>query len=498
MTQQIQPRQLFFYSLWLVLAVKILLATILPVTSDEAYFFLWGANADLGHYDHPAMVSWWLMLLLPFGDALWWLRMPAILLSPLIGFGIVWILRERNEDIAWLTGALFMISPLSVLNVLITTDTPVIIFSFLTMAAFYKAVRTGHYSWYLLTGLFLGAALLSKYFAGLLAIALGSYLLFADNKRNVLFGLIITALVSASLFAINIYWNYTHCWDNFMFNFLNRNEGSAPWHTPLAYLITVIYVLTPPVAWYLSRKRQNKQLWQPDERLFLLLTIVPLGLLALLSFGKLIGIHWLLAFQAGAYVLLALRSNEDPVRKSWAFNSWFTLAHIVLVLAVILMPWNHLNLPDDKQRIITDAIHGDWVWTELEPLARERKVFTKSYASSARMSYQAGQHIGVFGGGSHHAREDDKLTDFSQLDGQNFLIYLKRPKNTDEFLPFFENIEVKEVYVRGTPFKVVLGNGFRYASYRDKVLKHINKRFYNLPENWPVKACYFKEKYQLP
>jgi hypothetical protein len=44
----------------------------------------------------------------------------------------------------------------------------------------------------------------------------------------------------------------------------------------------------------------------------------------------------------------------------------------------------------------------------------------------------------------------------------------------------------------------VLGNGFRYATYRDKVLKRINKRFYNLPENWPVKACYFKEKYQLP
>ncbi|MEJ1959728.1 MAG: hypothetical protein WDM70_10175 [Nitrosomonadales bacterium] len=24
---------------------------------------------------------------------------------------------------------------------------------------------------------------------------------------------------------LNLYWNYTHCWDNILFNLYNRNEG---------------------------------------------------------------------------------------------------------------------------------------------------------------------------------------------------------------------------------------------------------------------------------
>jgi hypothetical protein len=499
MPQQVQPRQLFFYSLWLVLVVKLLLAGVLPVTSDEAYFFLWGANPALGHYDHPPMVGWWLALLLPLGDALWWLRMPAVLISPLIGFGIVWILRDRDEDIAWLTGALFMISPLSVLNVLITTDTPLIAFAFLSIAAFYKAVRSQHYGWYVAAGIFLGSALLSKYFAGLLAIAMGSYLLFAQRKPQVLLGLLIVALTSAALFSINIYWNYAHCWDNFMFNFLNRNQGAVPWYTPVVYLVTLFYVLTPPVSWYLLKRRQNPDRWQPDETLFLTLTIVPFGLLGLLSFGKIIGIHWLLGFQASAFILLALRSrNTTAIRFSWRFNSWFTLAHVVILLAVVLTPWQKLPLPMEKQKAITDAIHGDWVWTELAPHSRNRQVFTHSYAGAAQMSYYAKQHVGVFGEGSHYAREDDKLTNYAELDGQDFLVFLSRTKSLEEYAPYFDQVEIKTVNVRGSSFDIVLGNGFRYPVYRDKVLKRINERFYNIPEKWPLSGCYFKERYQFP
>lgn len=494
---QAQPRQLFFYSLWLVLTVKLILAAVIPVTSDEAYFFLWGANPALGHYDHPPMVGWWLSWLLPFGDALWWLRLPAIMVTPVIGFGIVWLLRDRDEDLAWLTGALFIISPLSLLNVLVTTDTPLIIFSFLATAAFYKAVRTEQYSWFTICGLFLGGALLSKYFAGLLAIAMAAYLPFAERKARVLLGLTVTALVSASLFAINIYWNYTHCWDNFMFNFLNRNQGTVPWYTPLTYLVTLIYVLTPPVAWYLVKKRQRSLPLKPDETLFLILTIVPFGLLALLSFGKIIGIHWLLGFHASALILLALRSSEAPIYRSWVFNSWFSLAHVIIVLAILLTPWHHTPLPVEKKKAIIDAIHGDWVWTELSPLASDRHVFTHSYAGAAQMSYHAKRHIGVFGEGSHYAREDDKLTDFSALDGSNFLIFLSRPKSPDEYAPYFDEVRMETIQVRGATFDIVLGDGFRYPAYHAKVLRRINERFYKIPDNWPLKGCYFKEKYQF-
>lgn len=493
-----QPKKIFFHTLWVTLTVKLALAATLPVTSDEAYFFLWGLSPDLGFYDHPPMVGWWLAALLQVGNALWWLRMPAILLSPLIGLGIVYLLRDRDERLAWLTGALYLVAPLSVFNTLITTDTPVILFGFLTVAAFYLAIRRDRFGWFILAGLFLGLALLSKYFAGLLAIALASYLLFAEQKRRVFAGLLVMALISGALFAVNIYWNYTHCWDNFLFNFINRNQEPVPWYTPVIYLITLIYVMTPPVLWYLLRRGGRQTVWQPDTRLFLILNMVPFGLLGLLSFGKIIGLHWLLGFYAFSFILLALKSGTDAVRGAWRFNVWFTLIHLLVIFTLILTPWHRLPLGAEKQMAIIDALHGDWVWTELEPLAKDRAVFTHSYAGAAEMAYHAGRHIGVFGEGSYHARQDDKLTDFSALDGRDFLIFLNRHHDADTYAPYFEHIEFRKLYVRGAEFEIVIGTGFRYAVYRDKVLKKINERFYTIPEQWPVGGCYFKERYQLP
>jgi hypothetical protein len=114
------------------------------------------------------------------------------------------------------------------------------------------------------------------------------------------------------------------------------------------------------------------------------------------------------------------------------------------------------------------------------------------------MAYHAKRHIGVFGEGSYHARQDDRLTDFAALDGKDFLIYLNRHHEPDTYLPYFEHIEYRTVNVRGSEFEVVLGTGFRYPVYRDKVLKRINERFYNIPQGWPVGGCHFKEHYQLP
>ncbi|NIQ09886.1 MAG: glycosyl transferase family 39, partial [Gammaproteobacteria bacterium] len=75
------PRQFFITSLWLGLAFKLLLAVLLPLTTDEAYFLIWARHLDYGFYDHPPMVGWWLAGLLSLADTDWWLRIPAVILS---------------------------------------------------------------------------------------------------------------------------------------------------------------------------------------------------------------------------------------------------------------------------------------------------------------------------------------------------------------------------------------------------------------------------------
>jgi 4-amino-4-deoxy-L-arabinose transferase-like glycosyltransferase len=492
----LSARQLFFYTLTGTVVLRLFLSAAIPLTSDEAYFFLWGHNPDYGYYDHPPMVGWWLSGLLYFGDALWWLRIPALLTPIIIAFGIVWLLRKQDEEVAWLAAALFLVSPLSILNVLITTDTPVMLLGFLSMASFFLAVRNNKLHYYALAGLFLGLGLLSKYFAGLIAIAMAAYLLFAPDKYRVFRGLLIIAFISALLFAINIYWNYTHCWDNFLFNFLNRNKSDTPWHTPLVYLLTLIYFITPPIAWYLFRGQRRETL-QAAFILSMVLFLVPITLLGLLSFKKVIGLHWLLAFQFLPVLILAQLREPSALSSSWKFNSWFSLAHVIIVLIIVITPWQDFNLRDKHKKAVIDAIHGEQVWAQLEPLALGRHVFTHSYAGASQMTYYAGRLVGVYGEGSSHAREHDKLISFAELDGDNFLVFLSRPQNADQYLPYFDSVEFREITVMGQTFEVVLGNSFRYPVYRDRVLRRINERFYQIPMSWPVGGCYFKERYNF-
>ncbi len=496
---RLPPARLFLHLFWITLALKLLLAVLLPLTGDEAYFFLWGRHPALGYYDHPPMVGWWLTALMSAGDALWWLRMPSVLLHHVIALGLVLLLRERDQALAWYTGALYLIAPMSLLGVLITTDTPVILFSFLTVFAFDRAVRGRHFAWFGVAGLFLGLAMLSKYFAGLLAMALVVYLVVAPQRRRTALGLLLVTLVSSALFSLNLYWNYTHCLDNFLFNFITRNRDLASWYNPLVYLVTLAYVVTPPVAWYLLRGRSGEPVETAGDdrrrRLFLVLNLVPYGLLGLLSFAKLIGLHWLLGFYAFTFVLLALLRGADALRVAIRFNLWFSAIHLALVLAILLMPWQLLPLSAEQQKNIIDAIRQGWVWEGVRPLAEGRHLFTHSYAGAGEMAYYAKRPVGVFGEGSFHGREDDKHTRFDLLDGQDFLIFQSSDRPKEAYTPFFDRIEYRTIDVHGARFTVVLGDGFRYPVYRERVLKRIDQRFYQIPEGWPVGACYFKERY---
>ncbi len=66
---EIRAEKLLWPAVIAALAVKITLAAAIPITSDEAYFTLWGRFVGLGYYDHPPMVGWLLYLMSFIGNA---------------------------------------------------------------------------------------------------------------------------------------------------------------------------------------------------------------------------------------------------------------------------------------------------------------------------------------------------------------------------------------------------------------------------------------------
>ena len=313
------PRRLFFTVLALTTLLKVWLAIAIPFIGDEAYFYQWGAHVDWGgFYDHPPMAGWWLWALQQLSSHPLVLRLPAIALWIVITFGMMDLLprlQAQAPERRWLLGSLFLLLPFSWGLNLITTDTPLIFFLFFSGYAFVRAELADDYRWYAAAGVLLGLALLSKYFAGLLAIAYAVYLL---PRRGGLPLLLVVALCALPFMLLNLAWNATHCWNNILFNLMNRNQGAQfSLSTVGIYVVMMIYLVTPWMGWQLLTSRG----WRLHWRLVALFA-VPFTLFLLLSFWKSIGLHWVLAFLPFVYLVAGLQLSDEQLERARRWVLW--------------------------------------------------------------------------------------------------------------------------------------------------------------------------------
>ena len=197
--------------------IKMVMAWYLPITGDEAYFIVWGNHPVYGYYDHPPMVGWWLSGLLMVSDQPLWLRLPTILTTTLIGWVIYRLVLPRGTTNAVIAAGLYWLTPVHLLAPLITTDVPLILFAFLSGVCFYKAQRHDRSGWYLLSGILLGLAFYSKFFAGMLGVAYVLYvLLFVRRGLRPYYGILLVLLGTLPFLCLNRLWNYRHCWHNYL------------------------------------------------------------------------------------------------------------------------------------------------------------------------------------------------------------------------------------------------------------------------------------------
>jgi len=486
-------RRILLVALAVATLLKFALAAALPLTGDEVYFFLWGKYPDYGYYDHPPMVGWWLAGLLTLGQSEWWLRLPAIVLNTAIAWGIYTLLRQHQpERRARLVAILYLLAPVNVVNVLITTDTPLILFSFLSALALHRAVRSGRMGWFAVAGLCLGLALLSKYFAGLLALAFAVTLLALRPSRRNLAGLLIVALVALPFMGLNLWWNYEHCWNNFLFNFMNRHEHPhADWRTPLLFLALSLYTLTPGLMWRVWQARRAGL--AADTRLFAWLWLLPMAALAALSIRTQIGLHWLLSFYPFFFIGLTSMLDEERLHQSIRFMAGFSALHLAVLAVLLLLPlqvWKP-GLRDS----IALGTYSDRYWAQIEPLLGDATLATRDYVRSAILEYRSGRHVPVFGMGSKYARQDDQLTDFRQYDGRDIALLLADQNTVPDYARFFDRHEVRPIVVKGVPQYLLLGKGFRYAQYREEVLLPVREQYYRRPAILSCAGCAFEQRY---
>lgn len=484
-------RKTFIGILVAITVIKIVFAFIFPIKNDEAYYVLWAQHLSSGYYDHPPMIAWLLHLMSYVSGAIAWYRMLAIG-AGLVGVWVVYrfALFFSTEERARFAATLFVLSPLYILLFLISNDAPLLIFSSLGVLLYYLALEKERRLYALGSGALLGAAFLSKYLVAPLGIALAIYsLVRSPRKRWPYFAL---AVLGALPFVLqHLYYNYTHCWNTLNFHFFLRNEGtSISISTLLFYFFGLALMMTPWGVGYLVSRR--KQLAEKRYRYLLVIVLTSTVLFALVSLKTVVGLHFFLVFAPYLFALYAI--VEAPQVRKWLLrlSGGYAVLWVGLFAVLAAFPLDRMQGWKHHADFVL-GLSPKSVCEQLGPWS-QYPIFSDYYATAAILSYECDRQINVLFSGSRYGREFDRWTDFKSLDGKTLVIVSIGRDKGKNWRPYFRRSRTEIVLARGAPFTVLVGEGFKLALYREKILNGIKKRYYQPPTWLPNAACPVVEK----
>jgi 4-amino-4-deoxy-L-arabinose transferase-like glycosyltransferase len=203
-------------------------------TVDEAHYVLYGKQLALSYFDHPPLVGWThaLFQLLPFGSVLD-SRIPSMLISLLTSYLIFRYLISKNvsEKNAVLSVAALNLTPLyNSVSIALLPDTLLMPLTILIVDRTEKILNHSTLRNWLLLGLLLGAAGLSKYTAVVFIVSL-AIIFISKNRLSELTRPQFWAGVLLALLLISpvVIWNVQNNFVSFKYqgSHVSSFEGSA-------------------------------------------------------------------------------------------------------------------------------------------------------------------------------------------------------------------------------------------------------------------------------
>lgn len=486
----------YYWPLGLLLLAKLLLAAFFPLTGDEAYFMQWADQWEPGYYDHPPLIGWVLWAVGHISDSVFAFRMFAFFVGVATALVLYHVARPLGKSAAFLAAALYVASPMHMLQFLVTNDSALLLCSGLTVLSFQRALRYGpnNWKWPILGGIALGLAVLSKYFVLFLYLSL-MIVAFLRRKDGGIRHLFVMSLVAVPFGLQHLHYNLNNCWNNIAFNLLARSEGSGEVHWDFVgnYVGMLVYVLMPWVLWYLVL--QHRRWWRRELMLPIAVGLVPLWLFLVVALKREVGVHWLLAFAPFAYSLVTALT-ETAQRRILKFSIAFAGLHGLLLLAVSAIPASALA-EHEKHGDYAMFIQQEKLCAELAPW-KDEQMFAGGYTMSAMVSQLCHREVNSLFSHSKYGRLVDSRVDLRELDQQRVVFIDKGALDVTEYTPYFKSVEVVELDIGGALLSVLIGEGFDFQQYREGHLRVIYETYYQRPDWLPPAACPFTERYFPP
>ncbi len=207
------------------------LGAVLPLSFDEAYYWLWSKHLAASYYDHPPAIAYAIRAgTALFGDTLVGVRL-VTLLSSLLASWAVWrsarILLGQDHDAALACLYFNLTLMVATETMAATPDSPALVAAALVLFALAKLQEGGDGRWWLAAGAAGGLCLLSKYTGMFLAAGVVLWLAGTPRGRIWLkfFWPYLGGLVALALFSPVIAWNAAHDWISFKLQFGRVGSG---------------------------------------------------------------------------------------------------------------------------------------------------------------------------------------------------------------------------------------------------------------------------------
>lgn len=234
-------------------AARLLAAGLLPLTPDEAYYWVWGRTLQSGYLDHPPVVALWIAAgTALLGDSRLGIRLFAPLGVALASLALADAGRLLFPDRRVGPAAALILNAMPLTNagaVLMTPDTPLIVLWCLALWSTARLHATGNGRWWFAVGAFAGAGLAAKYTMALFGVGLVLWLLADATARRWWRDprLYLGGILAALLFAPVLAWNATHGWASFAKQGGRAGTGNGATLRYLAELVGGQLLLASPV-----------------------------------------------------------------------------------------------------------------------------------------------------------------------------------------------------------------------------------------------------------
>jgi 4-amino-4-deoxy-L-arabinose transferase-like glycosyltransferase len=207
------------------------LGAFLPLSFDEAYYWLWSKHLAASYYDHPPAIAYAIRFgTMILGDTTVGVRLVPLLFS-VVASWCVWRAGELlldNERTAALACLYFNLTLMVAVETMAATpDALALEMAAVLLFTLAKLVQTGDGRWWIAIGAAGGLCLLSKYTGFFLGAGVLFWLIATAEGRKWLptFWPYAGGVLAVLLFAPVIAWNAAHDWISFKFQFGRAATG---------------------------------------------------------------------------------------------------------------------------------------------------------------------------------------------------------------------------------------------------------------------------------